>query len=40
MGEEDNFAWGITWLYMAAAAIFSGLPNYFLSDFLHVVTVQ
>ena len=31
--KENNFKWGITWLYIAAAVKFSGLSHYFFSDF-------
>ena len=40
MGEGDNFERGITWLYMAAAIIFSELLNFFFSNSLHVVTLR
>ena len=31
--KENNSKWGITWLYIAAAVLFSGLSHYFFSDF-------
>ena len=36
--KENNFKWGITWLYIAAAVIFSGITFFLI--FLHVVTLQ